>query len=156
MLSTHAETPGAGASTLALHEGVLLSAGHAFTDDLQISGGGLVPVLPGSPWAGFAQGKVVVGRTPTTTVALRTTGSLLRQRTGDGVAATLGGGLLVDAYPPVRWLSVHGGLSLNAVRGSLVSRVIPFDGDATVASWNLVPRFVCPPVRRFSRRHGYP
>lgn len=129
VLSTHAETPGSGAETLSVHEGLLVSIGHAFTDDLQLTGGGLLPAWGGAPWAAFAQGKLVIARTDATTVALRGTGGLVAQRGGEGIAVSLGGGLLVDAYPPPRWLSLHGGLSLQGARGTPISRLIPFDGD---------------------------
>jgi len=146
VLATHAETSGAGSSTLSLHEGALLSAAHAFSDDLQLSGGGLVPLWPGAPWAGFVQGKLVVARSRTATVALRSTGSVLTQRGGSGVAATLGAGVLVDAHPPPRWLSLHGGLSLHGARGTPISRVVPFDGDAALVLLELGA------VVRFHRR----
>jgi hypothetical protein len=80
----------------------------------------------------FAQGKLVLSRGSTATVALRGTGGLLAQRGGDGIAATLGAGILVDAYPPPRWLSLHGGLSVHGARGTPVSQLLPFDGDAAV------------------------
>lgn len=137
ILATHAETPGAGAETFSLHEGLLLSAGHSFTDDVQLTGGGLVPAWDGAPWAAFAQGKLVLARTEAATLAVRGTGSLLAQRGGDGIAATLGAGILIDAYPPPRWLSLHGGASVHGARGTPVSQFIPFDGDATIGMLEL-------------------
>ena len=133
VLSTHAETAGAGAGTFGLNEGLLLSVGHAPTDDLQVSAGGLLPIWSGAPWAASAQGKLVIARTETATVALRATGAVLAQRGGDGIAAVLGAGMLVDAYPPPRWLSLHGGLSLHGARGTPISRLLPFDGQLGLA-----------------------
>lgn len=146
VLSTHAETSGAGSSTVSLHEGALLSASHAFSDELQLSGGGLVPLWHGAPWAGFVQGKLVIARTEASTVALRGTGSVLTPRASPGVAATIGAGVLVDARPRPHWLSLHGGLSLHGARGTPISRVVPFDGDAALALLELGATV------RFSRR----
>jgi hypothetical protein len=142
VLSTHAETLGAGRKGLSVHEGLFVAATLATSDDVQIGAGGLLPILESTPWLAFAQGKLVLRRTERLTVAARATVGLLSQRRGDATTGTVGAGLLADLFGREGRLSLHTGVSAHTSMGANVSAFLPVsEGAAALLEVGVEARF---------------
>lgn len=110
LLTTHAETIGAGQWAFNAYELFFVGLTYGFTDDIQASFSTLVPVTTDVPLVLAIQPKFVLARTPEMVVSLRTPVTIVHSfDSGDGTLGTFGAGILLD-----RRLDAEGRIALHA------------------------------------------
>jgi len=132
MLSSRAETVGAGRLAVSDRNLVVVGVSYGFTDNLQATATGLLPVYEGAPHTAAIEARQVVARTARATVAVRGAAGVINQPANTRTALVLGAGGLADLdVSSGGGLALHGALSAGTGLGEHLSDVFDIsDGMA--------------------------
>ena len=125
LITPRAQTLEAGQTALQVQDLALVGLSYGYSDTVQVTMQGLLPVDPGLPYAGLARGKVVIKRGPRAVISGRVDIGVVWPGNGQGIGASYGIGATADLHLDDRdRVLVTVGGSAHSGAGTDLSRAI--------------------------------